>query len=88
MKRLLSTVAAFVVYGVAAAVYNPAATLVTGKVAGEQFQNSDASAMVVPLTFSAVNGVGGLLSLALVIALVAIWYRPVVKLIADATAPE
>jgi len=86
--RLIATVAAFVVAGAADVIYNPTATLITGKVAGDQFQNSDVSAITVPLTFSVVNGVGGLMSLLLLIALVAIWAKPVLKLIADATAAE
>ena len=83
--RVIGTVGAFFAYGSVYTVYNSFATLITSKVAGDQFQNSDVSAITVPLTFNVVQGVGGLCSLALVVVLIAIWYRPIIKLIADAT---
>jgi hypothetical protein len=84
--RLLCSVASFMVYGAAMTVFSPIATLVTGDAAGSQFNNSASSAVTVPVTFSIVNGLNGLLTLVLLAALVLIWYRPVVKFIADVTA--
>jgi hypothetical protein len=83
LTKLLTTVAAFVVYGIAEAVYNPVQTVLSGEVAGHQFDNSYVGTM---LSFNLLNGVGGLFSIALVIALVVIWASTVVNLFKNANS--
>jgi hypothetical protein len=86
LTKLLTTVAAFVVYGIAEAVYNPVQTVLSGEVAGHQFDNSDLSYVGTMLSFNLLNGVGGLFSIALVIALVVIWASTVVNLFKNANS--
>jgi hypothetical protein len=80
LKRLLVTAMAFVVYGIAQMVFNPLATIISGDVAGHQFDNSDISYIGTMATFSILNGIGGFISLGLIVALVIIWASPVVNL--------
>ena len=75
--RIIATVVAFLVYGALRALYSPLSTLAAGQLAGKQFESNDTSAIVVHEGLSFISGFSGLLSLALLVALVAIWYQPV-----------
>lgn len=66
--------------------FNSSATVANGIIAGQQFNNSDISAIFTTTTFSLISGVGGLLSLILLIALLAIWCKPIIKFIIAITA--
>jgi hypothetical protein len=72
-RRLLLSVLAFVVYGAGAAFFAPAATLASGKLAAEQFANSDAAPMTLGPSLSALSAYWTLTSLALLAALASIW---------------
>lgn len=88
LGRVIGTVGALIVYGLANMVYAPSATLVTGDAAGKQFENSDSGYLHATYVMNLFSGIGGLFTLLLALVIVAIWYRPVVKAIAKAmTAP-
>ncbi len=75
--RLIGTALAVLAYGVVMMAYTPAATLITGKVAGRQFENSDAAYYTAISTINFFNLVNVLLSLALLVVLILIWLKPV-----------
>lgn len=83
--RLIRTIGVFIAYGIVIAFYNPLSMIVSGEEASHQFDNSDFSAISTQVTFNAINGLGGLMSLALIAALMIIWYQPIVKFIVDVT---
>lgn len=77
LGRVISTVLALAVYWVAQAIFTPQATLITGQVAGRQFDNSDYSYLTSVYTMNFFSGVGLFLTLLLLLALVLIWAKPV-----------
>ena len=77
LSRIIGTVMALAAYSSIAALYSPLATLISGKVAGDQFANSDVSYLTTTYTFSALSGVGSIISLALLATLALIWYKPI-----------
>lgn len=76
-KRFVISAFAVVGYSMAMALYNPVATVVSAEVAGHQFDNSDTSYVATSVVFSALHGVAGYMTLALLVALVAIWFTPI-----------
>ena len=86
IKRLFASLAALAVYGVLVNLYRPAATLEAGKVAAQQFQNSDAAALTASWVSAALTGVGVLFTVLLALALAAIWRAPVQKWFSGAAA--
>lgn len=81
--RVVGTVAALGGYWAAQAAYLPVATLVSGENAGNQFANSDEAYVKTMYMFSALSGIGGLFTLALLVVLALLWYSPVVKMIKE-----
>jgi hypothetical protein len=65
--------------------YTPQATLITGNVAGRQFENSDSAYLTAVYTMSIFNTVNVLLTLALLGVLALIWFKPVRDLIKQIT---
>jgi hypothetical protein len=74
--RLFSTLLAFVIYAGVAAYYAPVATIINGDVAGKQFDDSNIAAVTASAVFRASTLFWSLLSLALLVALAAIWWKP------------
>ena len=77
ISRIMLTLASLFGYSFLTNLYGPVAQLVTGKVAGDQFQNSDVAYLKTMYTFSFFNGVNSIFSLALLLVLIAIWFKPV-----------
>lgn len=85
MKRLIGTAAAVLGYSVAMMAYAPVATLATAEAAGDQFLNSDSAYLRSVWTMNFFSGTSALLSLALLVILAAIWFKPVRDLLKQAT---
>lgn len=83
LLTLLVLLAAFAVNALLA----PRATLVQGAAAGAQMANSDAGALGAAAVFAGFNLLGMVLTAIVVIALVAIWWLPVVALLRRGGAP-
>lgn len=77
LSRIISTVLALLLYGMASVVYALRATLLSGPVAGSQFDDSDTDYITSAYWMHFLSGVGLLLTLILVVALVLIWAKPV-----------
>jgi hypothetical protein len=73
--RLVCTVGAILLYGLINLLLNPVATIVSGQLAGKQFENSDMSYAVASVGMR-LFGHAGLPFVLLLIVLVAIWWRP------------
>ena len=76
IARILLSVLAFALYGAARAIFNPISTLLQGQVAEAQLLNSDAAAVATSVTLSGFSTMGIALNIILLVALVAIWWRP------------
>ena len=83
--RIISTVIAVLLYGYGMTVFNPIATLVTGQAAGRQFDNSDQSYLNSVWTMNFFSHLSVLLSLALLVVLILIWFKPVRDAIRNAS---
>ncbi len=77
LGRVVGTVAAFLAYGWGMAFYTPQATLVTGKVAGEQFKASDQAYVDAVYTFNLFSMASAIFTLLLLLVLYLIWRKPV-----------
>lgn len=75
--RIFSTILAFIAYSWIAGLFDPIATLVTGSVAGNQFDSSNASYLNTMATFSLMSRTGILFIGMFVATLVSIWWNPV-----------
>jgi hypothetical protein len=76
LGRFSASLMVLAVYGAAVWLYHPAATIVTGEAAAGQFRNDDSGALVAQWTYGLANGVGALLTLVMVVALVFVWLKP------------
>jgi hypothetical protein len=74
--RFAASLVVLALYGAAVWLYHPAATIVTGEAAAGQFRNDDRSALVAQWTYGLAGGVGLLLTVVMVLALVAVWLKP------------
>jgi hypothetical protein len=77
LSRIIKTVLAFLLYGMAIVMYAPQATLLSGRVAGRQLDNADTSSIASAYWTHSLSGIDILLTLSLVIAFVFIWAKPV-----------
>lgn len=84
ITRIVFSAISVFVYVVAMMVYTPQATLISGQVAGRQFESSDSAYLTATYTNSLFTVVGALMTLALVVAFILIWYKPVKDAIAKA----
>ena len=82
MGRAIGTVLAFIAYWAVNVLYAPQATLSVGRAAGKQFENSDGGYVDATYWTNFVSGIGGLLSLLLLLAIVMIWWSPVKRWLA------
>jgi len=80
--RVLATVFTFLVYLGINALYTPQAALISSKIAGQQFEDSDSSYLTAVYGLHMLNGIGLIISLGFLLILVAIWYKPVRKFLA------
>lgn len=80
VKRIVATVVVTLIYGWINALLNPVATILTGQLAGKQFENSDVAYVesVVGMNFFSNIGIP---ALALLAVLVWIWWKPLVALL-------
>jgi hypothetical protein len=85
VRRIVGAGIAVLVYGWAIMAYAPQATLMTGHVAGGQFENSDSASLTAVYTISIFNTINVLLTLALLGVLALIWFKPVRDLINQMT---
>lgn len=76
VMRGFASLFVFAGYVVANAAFAPVATLVTGKIAGDQFRNDDASYLITSYTFSLFSWVGMISTFALLVILAMIWWTP------------
>jgi len=83
-NRVFGSLVVLAFYSFLTNLYTPIATLVTGRVASNQFGNSDMAYLQTVYTFSFFSGVNALFSIALIIVLVAIWFKPTKNLITAA----
>jgi len=81
LGKFIGTIAAFGIYGAALTFYYPTATVATGEIAAHQFDNSDTSAVAVPVATSFVNGIESSITFALIVVLLMIWAKPIGKFI-------
>lgn len=79
--RGLATAAAVIAYTLATRLYGPQATLISGQAAGAQLSNSDQGYLSATYVMSLLAGVDGLLTLALALIVLAIWWGPLRRLI-------
>lgn len=83
--RIIGTVVAVLLYGWGMTAFSPVATLITSEVAGKQFENSDQSYLQSVWTMGFFSHLGALLSLALLVVLILIWFKPVRDAIKNAS---
>lgn len=76
-KRLIGTVIAVLLYGWVRTIYDPVAALATAETAGKQLENSDQSYLQSSWVMSFFSSVSMLLTLALLIVIIMIWFKPV-----------
>lgn len=86
MIRIAFTVVITGVYLFLIGAFTPVATLIAGKAAGQQFENSDLSYLQAIYTMNVLSGIGLLLTSLFLLTVAAIWWAPVRKLIAQITA--
>ena len=79
INRLVLTVVAFVAWRLAAFFLGVEANLSTGRAATGQFENSDLAYGLISLNFGMFRGINVIFSIALVAALVWIWWRPMMN---------
>ncbi len=75
--RLVATIVAVIIYGVANALYAPEATLLAGQQAGRQFANDDSSFLASSYIMRLLSGLSGLMTLVLVLVVAVIWWAPI-----------
>jgi hypothetical protein len=86
ISNLIKTVIAFFVYMAVISVVNPLATLITGAVAGNQFDNSATSYLTTSFVFTMSNVIYFVSTFGLFFALFAIWQNKIKEFIAASTA--
>ena len=84
--RLAATAALVIGFGIFAGLYHPAETIALGDAAGRQFDNSAASAIGAQGIFASLSGLRMIITLAVLAALIAIWWAPIRKWFAGAAA--
>ena len=84
--RGIATLLATAAYVAANIAFAPPATLLSARQAGRQFDNSDAAHTSVQYTLGALSSVNVVLSLALGLVLLAIWWTPIWRWLATLTA--
>lgn len=83
--RTVATIFTVLIYIMINTIYSPMATLVSGKVAGKQFENDDVGYLVVSYTTSFLSGWHGILTLITVAILALIWLKPAKEMIKKMT---
>lgn len=86
MIRIVSTVVLFLLWVGSNFLLSVPATLVTGQMAGKQFENSDTSYVVSQFGFAAFSGAGLVLTIVFGLVLLAIWIGPLKRLVSAAMA--
>jgi len=86
ISNLIKTTIAFFVYMAVISVINPLATLITGAVAGNQFDNSAASYLTTSFVFTMNNTVYFLATFGFLMSLFVIWKKKLEEFIAASTA--
>ncbi len=79
--RLVLSLVALVGYGLQAILLDPAATLVSASVAGNQFANSDGAAVTTAWSLRSLSHVGALPLGLLLVALLAVWWAPLCRVL-------
>jgi hypothetical protein len=87
LGRTIWSAVALVAYLVANAIYSPVAAVLSSQIATRQFDDSDPAFVQTVLGLRLLSGVHALLWLALMVALVAIWWKPAVAFYKKKTAP-
>lgn len=75
--RIIVSIAALCAYAAFNVLYWPPATIAAGRLAGQQFNNSDIDAVSAQYGLSAIHGVGLIATLLLVGVLILTWFGPV-----------
>jgi hypothetical protein len=86
ISNIIKTVIAFFVYMAVISVVNPLATLITGAVAGNQFDNSAASYLTTSFVFTMNNTVYFLATFGFLMSLFVIWQNKIKEFITASTA--
>jgi hypothetical protein len=83
-RRVISAVIAFVLYSVVSIVFvhAPPATLLASQVAANQLKNSDSSYLISVYSMHFLSGFGGIMTLVFLLALLVIWWGPVMRWLA------
>jgi len=84
--RVVSTVIAFGIYAAVNVVYAPQATLLAGQAARTQFDNSDVGYLNSVYWTHFLTGIGGVVTLLLLLVLALIWWAPVKRWLASLSA--
>lgn len=82
LRRILGSIVAVVVYWMISVLYTPHTILLTSKVAGQQFEDTDAGFVLTSYLYQLVSGVGVAFSLGLLVLLAVIWYKPIRQFLA------
>ncbi len=80
-SRIIATLVAAIGYVVLNIFYAPQATLLSGQVAGKQFQNSDTAYTTSVYVMRFLSGLGGLFTLLFLAVLLIIWITPIRELV-------
>jgi hypothetical protein len=75
--RVIGTVITTLFYGWVMMAYAPHATLMTGQIAGRQFDTTDAGYLTAAYTMNFFSAVGTIMTVLFIGVLACIWYRPV-----------
>jgi hypothetical protein len=86
LKRIIASIVVFLVWGGVTFSFSLPATLISGQVAGSQFENNDQPYVIAQTIMAALHGVGAIISLVFLLILLAIWWAPFKKLIATLAA--
>lgn len=86
LGRFIASVFLFLAWGGATFAFSLPATLISGKAAGSQFENSDQSYVVSQTIMASLHGIGAIVSVAFLLLFLAIWWAPFKKLIAALAA--
>jgi hypothetical protein len=75
------TAVAFLMWSAASFIINVPATLITGQIAGQQFDNTNEGFVIPSLITSMFRGLGAVTTIFFVLVLIAIWWRPLKALV-------
>lgn len=81
IPRLILSGLALAAYGAFRNIYNPIATLATGKAAGQQFESNDVTSVISQVTMTAWTNVGVMATSVVALVLFMIWFGPVKRAI-------